>query len=1064
MSNFTVYRASAGSGKTFSLVIEYLTIALADSSGKTYRKILGVTFTNKAAGELKERIIRFLKSAAVPVNHADHNVLVVEKLTQNLGISQQELSIRAQKTLTDILHNYSRLSISTIDKFVHRLIRSFARELKLQGDFEIELDAKRVYEKVAQRVINLIGQDEHLTKWIIQWLLGRLEENKGAGNYEGELVKFLENIGSDEAGPFKEKLLAISLQDLKLAKENLLAFTTNFESKAFSIGAIAWKLICDAGLGIEDFTHTRTGPGAFFKKLADKQAGSFIAGPRIIGIFEKGKLYTEKKGSALAVEQVTPELIELYQQLQHLVSADLQKYQLSVLLRKELDVLGLAGKLEEILQAYLEEKNIVLISDFNEKIAEVVVNEPAPFIYELLGERYDHFLIDEFQDTSILQWQNFLPLVDNSLGKGGKTLVVGDGKQSIYRFRGGEVEQFQQLPEIYQAPSTPIFEQYSAALRRNHSPETITKNYRSASNVVSFNNDYVDSLQTFLSERYRPIYSDGKQTPNVKEEGYVFIKALEKDPDLEDSLDKLNLEQLLADIKRLLEKGYSYRDCCVLVNKNDWGTLIARELLANNIPIISEESLTVLFSPKARLLLGCFQLLNDSTSGIGQLNVIENAVWLKLLTGDVISVFRKHCFKVKSDKNKHMGCEVTRLFADLGIKGSLETIKAKNLYSLAEFIARTLGFMDSCDPFVQFFLDQTLVCMQKEGNHLADYIKWWETNADSAKVVMPDGLDAVRIMTIHKSKGLEFENVFLPFVHWKSRPSKDVLWIEPGETFSPLEVALVPNSASKLLHTGFEYRKELEDEKDKLDDANKLYVGLTRAARNLFIYTGPRIEKSGICPHFYNWVINRSDFDPTTFTLEIGQLHPNPEKKENKHTVENSPIVLEKFISNYDESKLIIGYQAPKFWDAENTSTEKDHGNIVHELLNDIHCMADLDPVVEKYSRSGVLQAEELDVIYATLKKIIALGEKEGWLGAKLNGRNEMELLSLADGSPEIIRPDRVVFHTDFTWVIDYKTGTQLPTHLDQLQKYMRALTEIKMPDVRGKLVYVETAITIELN
>ncbi|MES2629410.1 MAG: UvrD-helicase domain-containing protein, partial [Bacteroidota bacterium] len=951
MSNFTVYRASAGSGKTFSLVIEYLTIALADASGKNYRKILGVTFTNKASGELKERIIKFLKGVSLPADNPGHNAIVSAMLCERLSISERELQKRAARTLTDILHNYSRLSISTIDKFVHRLIRSFARELKLQGDFEIEMDSERVFHKVAQRVISLVGKDEQLTGWIIRWLIGRLEENSGTGDYEKKLVGFLGNLSTDEAAPFKEKLVKLSLEDMSTAQKKLDAETAGFEKQVWELGARGWNLISSAGLSVDDFSQKDKGSAGYFRKMADKVPESYLPNAYVVKQFESGKLYSGKGSSA--VEAITPGLSDIYYEIQQLVESGLKTYKLAVLLRKELYVLGLAGRLEEILRSYLDEKNLVLISDFNKKIAEVVINEPAPFIYELLGERYDHFLIDEFQDTSVLQWQNFLPLVDNSLGKGGKTLIVGDGKQSIYRFRGGEVEQFQRLPEIFQGPGSLLFNQYESALKRNNRIITIEQNYRSTVNVVNFNNDFIDSLPAFLTERYLPVFGDGKQLPVLKEEGYVFVKAFDKDP--EQDLDRQNLDQLLNDIERLKNSGYDYRDCCVLVMKNSSGTMVAQELLANNIPIISEDSLVVLFSRKTRLLLGCLQLLCDPADARGQLNVIENAISLGLLEGDALTLFRKYCRK--NEDKRGLICNTEWLFRDLKIYEKHETLLIKDLYSLSEFLARTLGFMNQYDPFVQFFLDQNLSCMLKEGNNLKECVKWWDENAHQAKVAMPEGLDAVRIMTIHKSKGLEFENVLIPFVHWQGQPTKKVLWLDPGEVAAPLQVALVPNSASALKNTGFEALNELETEKDKLDEANKMYVALTRAAQNLFVYTGPAFRKTGIASHFYDWIQSREDFSEEKRTVELGAL--KIKSAGHKTVAKSDALKIKTVVSNYDERKLIIGYQAPKFWDADNPSTERDHGNIVHELLTSIHSSKDLDPVIEKHYRTGTFRESE---------------------------------------------------------------------------------------------------------
>ncbi len=571
MSQFIIYRASAGSGKTYSLVIEYLSLALSDDSGKAYRKILGVTFTNKAATELKERILKFLKGIGLPENDKDFLPDVAANLCARLGIEQRQLAYRARLTYTDILHNYSRLSISTIDKFVHRLIRSFSRELGLQSDFEIEMDRERVFGEISRQLINLAGKDKEVTEWIIKWLLSKLDDNKSAGNYEQDLAKFGLELMTDEAAEFKPALLALDPTKLAEVQSKTNLLIKAFDEEIKQLAKQALKTITDADLGTEHFIGKSRGVVPFFLKKSEHQIQAFEISASAEKWFSDGKLTAEKGDILARVNAITPELTEIFQRMSHLGETRGRAYHFALLLRKQLYLTGFAAKMESLLHAYLTDKNLVLISDFNKKIASIVVNEPAPFIYELLGERYNHFLIDEFQDTSILQWQNFLPLVDNSLSKGGETLIVGDGKQSIYRFRGGEVEQFQQLPNIYKAPETDIFDQYKATLLRNARQVTIENNYRSSQAVVQFNNRFIDSLPGFLNPDFAPVFADGKQNSIRKEEGYVYVRSTEKE-EKEDGIEALHLDLLLSDIHRVTEAGYRYKDCCILLSKNAWGT------------------------------------------------------------------------------------------------------------------------------------------------------------------------------------------------------------------------------------------------------------------------------------------------------------------------------------------------------------------------------------------------------------------------------------------------------------------------------------------------------------
>lgn len=1048
MSNFTVYRASAGSGKTFSLVVEFLSIALSDKSGKAYRKILGVTFTNKAAAELKERILRFLKEISLPESDPDYNQVVSEKLCERLKISKAELAYRARLTFTDILHNYSRLSVSTIDKFVLRLIRSFSRELKIDVEFQLELDQTSVFEKIARQVIGQIGKDEQLSNWIISWLLSKVEEGNTPGNYEGEIVAFMNVLSTDEAQEFRSRFLELNDEQRDLANKKIRDIIHNFESEIHRLGTESWQLIMSQSLEIEDFAYGKNGLATYFKRIEGKNYSKLLAGTQLKGTFEKQVLHSGKSMNKAAIASIAGQLTENFYAIHQLCENQHAHYKLALILRKKLYIVGLARRLETLLEEYRLEKGIQLISDFNKKIAEVVVNEPAPYIYEMLGERYEHFLIDEFQDTSTLQWQNFLPLVDNSLARGGSTLVVGDGKQSIYRFRGGEVEQFQQLPKIFKSPGNGIYVQYEENLHNYFNIVNIEDNFRSSRTVVEFNNSLIDSLPTFLGEPYSAVFQDGKQNVKRKYEGFVRVNILEKEEDGA-PLDEQNIELLVSDLRKLQELGYAWSDCCVLTNTNAQGSWIARELMNEKIPIISEESLLVLFSPKSRLLLGCFQLLNNETDSAGQINLIENAVYLKLLEGDVLSLFEKYCSG--GSRNTGKKCDIDRLFRDLGVWKKGDELKGKDLYWLAEHFSRTFAFDQQADPFVQFFLDNCLSFMLKNGNHLSEFVLWWSQNAEKARVNIPEGLNAVRIMTVHKSKGLEFENVLFPFVSWSSRNTKDELWIEPGEEFEPLKAALIPNSAASS-ETAFAGLVEVEKSKDKLDDANKMYVGLTRAANNLFVYASAPRKKESVCYHFVNWVKFQDKFDPENSFLQLGTLEPKGE-----HRKKEKPfLTLESLQSTYDRNKLKFGYQAPKYWSADNQEKERSRGTLLHNLMSRINSSADLDRISEHYNRDGQLSEEEFVWIYSNLQKLVERGESEGWLGSSLKAANEMSLLYTASGLSEVIRPDRVIFKENETLVIDYKSGSEEESHEVQLAKYISALRDMGYPEVSGRLVYLD--------
>ncbi len=483
--------------------------------------------------------------------------------------------------------------------------------------------------------------------------------------------------------------------------------------------------------------------------------------------------------------------------------------------------------------------------------------------------------------------------------------------------------------------------------------------------------------------------------------------------------------------------------------------------MENGIPILSEESLFVLESRKARLLLGCFQLLQDPASDAGQINVISNAISFGLIDLHEFDAFKQYCRNEKIGGERKLVCDIEKLFFDLGIKENLRNLRTQNLYSLAECFARNLGFMKKYDPFVQFFLDETLNRLHKDGNHLALYLNWWADQGQKAKVILPDGINAVRIMTIHKSKGLEFENVFLPMVCWGNRPTRNVLWVRPDEEFKPLEAALIPNSRTGLAGTGLEELNINETEKDKLDDANKLYVALTRAANNLFVYTD-KMKTAGanaVCSHFINWIYAQEEFNEENQSLELGKLHPAGTHKPDQE----NKLELEEFVSNYSEEKLKISLKAPDLWEEGETLSPREFGNTLHDVLSKVNCLSDLELELDQILNEGSITEQMYPQIKLKLEKIIRKAESDGWMGSSVLAKNEMELVYFHEKQGEILRPDRVVFSPDSTRVIDYKTGSQDPKHKEQVKNYLAAISSLGYPAPKGLLVYIESGIEVEV-
>ena len=429
-NNFIVYKSSAGSGKTFTLVKEYLKLALADKHNltKAYRGILAITFTNKAASEMKWRIIKALKEISL-----ESNEMLSSLIAKELTISKEELKSRAEIVLTDILHNYSDFSIGTIDSFTHRIIRTFALDLKLPINFQIETDSDAVFKKVISTLINNLGKDKLITDYLVQFSIAQIEDNK---NWDPEqtLIDFIKEINKEGVGELINQLNDKTIADFDAIKKQLKAITKEFETYLKSKGEKALKLIQEKQLTANAFASGGSGIYNFFVKLATLKTTSQteLFGANVIKTLEQDKWHGGKAtvDEKLAIDSIKLELEAIAKNILEYLQKNEQRYNAFSLIYKNIYAMGLVNELAKLTNEYKNDENILFISEFNERISQVVNNEPTPFIFERLGDKYKHFLLDEFQDTSAMQWQNMLPLIDNSLGNGHLNLIVGDGAES----------------------------------------------------------------------------------------------------------------------------------------------------------------------------------------------------------------------------------------------------------------------------------------------------------------------------------------------------------------------------------------------------------------------------------------------------------------------------------------------------------------------------------------------------------------------------------------------------------------------------------------------------------
>ena len=476
--HFLVYKSSAGSGKTYTLVKEYLSIALGSSNPERYKNILAITFTNKAAAEMKDRVTLYLKSFCNANSLSGGETLMFENLKESLGLNNEQLEGRAFKMLQSILHNYSDFNITTIDKFILRIIRSFSFDLQLPYNFEVELDSDALLNQAINNLLSEAGKDKKLTAFLVNYIK-QLAQNDESWNIQSSLLNVAKVSMSEEALPHLNQIANLKLEDFARIKENLRKEIVQYESYIKEKLKAGKEKVTQTGILPEQLKgKSSSNIWAYFNKKIGSKTLEDPAAPTYFKNIENEE-WGGKGFEGVISGEPQIELRNLFLEIEEYKSKNVGNYILKLNVHKNLFQLGLINELEKQVNQIREEQNFIHISEFNKKVAEVVVEQPIPFIYERIGEKFNNYLIDEFQDTSILQWQNLLPLIENSLAYDNKNLIVGDAKQAIYRWRGGDVDQFALLPEAPQFAENEIIQERIETLKRQFNPMNLASNYRS---------------------------------------------------------------------------------------------------------------------------------------------------------------------------------------------------------------------------------------------------------------------------------------------------------------------------------------------------------------------------------------------------------------------------------------------------------------------------------------------------------------------------------------------------------------------------------------------------------
>jgi len=1048
-STFQVYNASAGSGKTFTLVKEYLKILLQTSNANHFRHILAVTFTNKAAAEMKERVINNLREFSKSDILQNKSVLfkAIEKDFKEKGVlvNDTEIHHRAKRIVHAILQNYSAFNITTIDSFTYRLIRSFALDLGLSVNFDVEMDAKSLLNEAVDQLISKIGEDQALTKLLIDFSLQKTDDDK-SWDITRELKDIAQLLLNENDTIHLQQLQEKRIEDFTELKNQLFKQQKIIEKEFTEIGEEGLKIIENLGLNFNDFFRSML-PNHFKNIAYNIEKAKFFEVNTLKSKVENREFYAKSKSIDIknSIDSIAEQLATLYLYSEKRY----QHYSLNKLFLSNLIPLAVLSRINKELDELKEDKNIRLNAEFNQMISKNLQEQPAPYIYERIGEKFKHYFIDEMQDTSVLQWQNIIPLIHNALSQEhSDLLLVGDTKQAIYRWRGSEPEQFLTLAQEGKS--------------KKHNPFFIEKklksldtNYRSFTEVIDFNNGFFQHISQFFSQpEYTTIYSqENRQNFTDKKGGYVQLSFMEKGLS-GDEKDSAYAEKVLDIIQNISKENFYLNEICVLTRTKKQGIAIANFLTENNIDIISSETLLLQNSEKINFVIDVLSYLQNHKNKDAKLNL------LYFLYSNLKISLDKHTF-FEGLINEPIEDFFNKLKA-YSIEFDYKIVTQLPLYEGVEYIFRSFNFTEISDAYLQFFLNEVLQFSQKKSTDVNAFLEFWNDKKDKLSIVVPEGNNAVQIMTIHKSKGLEFPVVIFPFDLdiYKDRGSKGWYPIENPSEYNDFETLLI--NYNKSLGTSGEIGQQLyqsfKSEKE-LDNFNLLYVTFTRAVEQLYIISEHKkaTENPKTSSQFLiDYIQKLQLWNDSQFEYHFGEA-----KRVSKKPIlkENPPQFNQLLSTSWQAHNIAIVANSALLWDTEEGESIT-YGNLIHEIMAQIITAEDLDGAIEKYVAKGVLKDNEKKFIKNLLNQIISHPELEIYYHKNNSIYNEREIFTQSGG---IIIPDRLVINTEKeAIIIDYKTGKLDKKHHLQLQNYGSVIEQLDYKVVKKVLVYVGENIIVE--
>lgn len=1079
-SQLTVYKASAGSGKTFTLAREYMTLVI--DNPYAYRTILAVTFTNKATEEMKLRILGQLYGIAHHLPESDQYLNQIHEALPHL--SESQIRKNAEAALRLLIHNYNYFHVQTIDTFFQSVLRNLARELDLTANLRIGLNDYQVEQQAVDELIESLEDTDKLLFWIMEYIKENIADDKG-WNVIGQIKSFGEHIFRDYYKENADKLSERMAEDgfFEGFKEKMKNIKKKAKEQFDEIAASFFDALEEGGYSADDLSGKTRGIWSYFNKIKNgKYSDDDLLNLTFTKCMESPDNWVKKadvKNHTDLYQQVSSVLYPILQFSEQHRPTLVKMYKSADLTVKHLNQLRLLGSIDKKVRTMNQEANRFLLSDTQTLLHSLIQDSDSPFIFEKIGTQLNHVMIDEFQDTSTIQWKNFKVLLEETMSReDAGNLIVGDVKQSIYRWRSGDWRLLNNIESEFINP------------KKQLDIETLDTNYRSDRNVIDFNNAFFveaakqeyENLKEAMPEEAQQLlnaYADVEQKvpANKRAQGYVEIKLLKTQED-EEAADESTgngkgermMQLCLETVDKLVARGVPTNKIAILVRNNQTIQDIAEYFMNHSdYEMVSDEAFRLDASQAVQTLVTALHYLMHPNDDIARATLLKYA--LTYLDSEELVT------QLTSNRQEYLEIPLLdlteRLFTEFRL-GEVEDMKAQSAYVCA--------FYDKLNAF-----------LADNSSDIEAFLQEWDANLHG-KSIHCDGTDGIRLLTIHKSKGLEYDHVIMPYCDWQLEKS-NTIWCTPQEEpYNELPLVPVDFSAGQMKQSIYEPDYHHEHLQNMVDNLNLLYVAFTRAGHNLYVF-GKRATQN------YRSNIIELSLDQVAEKLKKAQEFISPLAEDQEVPVEiyglgtdsktsdivftygepyipKQKVVMEMKLnsnvftlpSEMMETEIIVSSKMPEFKQSnksrdlivgdEEEEQQKYYikmGTVLHSLFSTIRTHDDIDGALKQLELDGVLYDENIskEKVREMIRKRLESDKVNDWFSDRWEIFNECSIISMNKGKMEVHRPDRVMKDENETIVVDFKFGKPRQEYHDQVKGYMDLLSGMGHPNVKGYLWYV---------